>query len=148
MKIDIFFWGWLILALVFFAGEILTAGFFLAAFGVGAALAALAALMGMDIIWQLGVFVIGSILALVLSRRFAESVSPPEQSEKVGIDRVLGKKAIVIEPLNALRGTGIIRVDTEEWRALPEDETQIIPVNSIVEVVAVKGTRLVVRPAG
>jgi len=148
MNTDIYFWGWLILALIFFAGEMVTAGFFLAAFGVGAALAALAALLGMDIIWQLGVFVVGSVAALVLSRRFAESVSPPEQPAKVGIDRVLGKKAVVIEPLNAIRGTGIVRVDAEEWRALPEDETQIIPVNSIVEVVAVKGTRLVVRPAG
>jgi len=43
MNTDIYFWGWLILALVFLAGEIVTAGFFLAAFGVGAALAAVAA---------------------------------------------------------------------------------------------------------
>ena len=146
MQTDLYFWGWLILALIFFGGEILTAGFFLAAFGVGAALAALAALFGLDIIGQLAIFVGGSAVALFLSRRFAESVSPPEQPAKVGVDRVLGKKAVVIEPLNALRGTGIVRVDAEEWRALPEDPTQVIPVNSVVEVISVKGTRLVVRP--
>ncbi len=146
MQTDIYFWGWLILALVFFAGEILTAGFFLVAFGVGAALAALAALLGLAILWQLAIFVIGSAIALFLSRRFAESVSPPEQPAKVGVDRVLGKKAVVIEPLDAVRGTGIVRVDAEEWRALPKDASQVIPANSIVEVVAVEGTRLVVRP--
>ena len=146
MNTDIYFWGWLILALVFLAGEIVTAGFFLAAFGVGAALAAVAAMLGMNIVWQLAIFVFISSVALILSRRFAESVSPSEQPVKVGIDRVLGKKAVVIEPLDAMHGTGIVRVNAEEWRALPEDGSQVIPVNSIVEVVAVKGTRLVVRP--
>ncbi len=147
MNTDIYFWGWLILALIFFVGEILTAGFFLAAFGVGAALAAVVAAFGIDILWQMAVFVLVSAIALLLSRRFAESVTPAEQPVKVGIDRVLGKKAVVIEPINAIQGTGIVRVDAEEWRALPEDSSETIPENSIVEVVSVKGTRLVVRPA-
>ncbi len=147
MNTDIYFWGWLILALIFFVGEILTAGFFLAAFGVGAALAAVVAAFGIDILWQMAIFVLVSAIALLLSRRFAESVTPAEQPIKVGIDRVLGKKAVVIEPINAIQGTGIVRVDAEEWRALPEDSSETIPENSIVEVVSVKGTRLVVRPA-
>ncbi len=147
MNTDIYFWGWLILALIFLAGEIFTAGFFLAAFGVGAALAAVVAAFGMDVIWQMVIFILASSIALLLSRRFAESVTSKEQSIKVGIDRVLGKKAVVIEPINAIQGTGIVRVDAEEWRALPEDAEETIPVNSIVDVVSVKGTRLIVRPS-
>ncbi len=147
MNTDIYFWGWLILALIFLAGEIFTAGFFLAAFGVGAALAAVVAAFGMDVIWQMVIFILASSIALLLSRRFAESVTSKEQSIKVGIDRVLGKKAVVIEPINAIQGTGIVRVDAEEWRALPEDAAETIPVNSIVDVVSVKGTRLIVRPS-
>ena len=147
METDIYFWGWLILALIFFGGELLTAGFFLVAFGVGAALAAAAAFFGVDIIWQLVIFVGVSAVAVFSLRHFAESVSPPQQHAKVGIDRVLGKRAIVIETINAINGTGIVRVDAEEWRALPEDATQIIPERSAVEVLSVKGTRLIVRPA-
>ncbi len=147
MVIDIFFWGWLILALIFFIGELLTAGFFLVAFGIGAAAAAVASLFGLDIIWQLALFTGVSAVAVFSLRRFADTVSPKKQPAKIGIDRVLGKKAVVIEPINAINGTGIVRVDAEEWRALPEDATQIIPEKSIVEVLAVKGTRLVVRPA-
>jgi membrane protein implicated in regulation of membrane protease activity len=142
----IFFWGWLILALVFFVGELLTAGFFLVAFGIGAALAAVAAFAGLDILWQLGIFVVVSAIAVFSLRRFADSVSPTRQRAQVGIDRVLGKKAVVIESINALNGTGIVRVDAEEWRALPEDRTQIIPEKSTVEVLEVDGTRLIVRP--
>ena len=146
MHSAIFFWGWLILALIFFVGELLTAGFFLVAFGIGAALAAVAALSGLDIVWQLGIFVVVSAIAVFSLRRFADSVSPSRQNAQVGIDRVLGKKAVVIESVNALNGTGIVRVDAEEWRALPEDGMQIIPEKSIVEVLEVNGTRLVVRP--
>ena len=146
MDSNIFFWGWLILALIFFGGELLTAGFFLVAFGIGAALAAIAALFGLDVVWQLAIFVGVSAIAVFSLRRFADTVSPKEQKAQVGIDRVLGKKAIVIETVDALNGTGIVRVDAEEWRALPEDESQIIPEKSAVEVLKVKGTRLVVRP--
>jgi membrane protein implicated in regulation of membrane protease activity len=146
MHSAIFFWGWLILALIFFVGELLTAGFFLVAFGIGAALAAVAALSGLDIVWQLGIFVVVSAISVFSLRRFADSVSPSRQNAQVGIDRVLGKKAVVIESVNALNGTGIVRVDAEEWRALPEDGMQIIPEKSIVEVLEVNGTRLVVRP--
>jgi len=146
MNADIFFWGWLILALIFFVGELLTAGFFLVAFGVGAALAAVAAMLGIDIIWQLAIFVGVSAIAVFSLRRFADTVSPKHQPTQVGIDRVLGKKAIVVETIDAINGTGIVRVDAEEWRALPEDESLIIPEKSTVEVLKVKGTRLVVRP--
>jgi membrane protein implicated in regulation of membrane protease activity len=146
MNADIFFWGWLILALIFFAGELLTAGFFLVAFGIGAALAAVAAFFGVDIVWQLAIFVAVSAIAVFSLRRFADTVSPKHQPTKVGIDRVLGKKAVVVEPIDALNGTGIVRVDAEEWRALPEDESTTIPAKTTVEVLSVKGTRLIVRP--
>jgi membrane protein implicated in regulation of membrane protease activity len=146
MNADIYFWGWLILALIFFVGELLTAGFFLVAFGVGAALAALFALLGVDIVWQLAIFVVVSAVVVFSLRRFADSVSPAKQPAQVGVDRVLGKMAVVIETIDALNGTGIVRVNAEEWRALPENETDVIPARSLVEVLAVKGTRLVVRP--
>ncbi len=146
MNIDIYFWGWLILALVFFVGELLTVGFFLVAFGIGAVLAALAAIFGLSIVWQLIIFIVASLLVVLSLRRFADSVSPVNQPAQVGIDRVLGKKAVVIEPIDAINGTGIVRVDAEEWRAIPENEALIIPEKSAVEVLSVKGTRLVVRP--
>jgi len=146
MNTDLFFWGWLILALLFFVGELLTAGFFLVAFGVGAALAALAALLGVDLVWQMAIFVVTSSIAVFSLRRFADKVLPPQQPAQVGIDRVLGKKAIVVETISPLDGTGIVRVDAEEWRALPEDESMVIPAKTTVEVLEVRGTRLVVRP--
>ena len=53
---NILVWVWAGLALIFFIAEIFTAGFFLICFGIGAAVAALLALLGVDAIWQLAAF--------------------------------------------------------------------------------------------
>jgi len=146
MQTDIYFWGWMILALIFFAGELLTAGFFLVAFGIGAAVAGIAALLGLNLVWQLLLFSLLSSLVVFSLRGFADKITPSNSPAKIGIDRVLGKKAVVIETIDSIEGTGLIRVDTEKWRALPEDPQQVIPENTTVKVLAVEGTRLVVRP--
>ncbi|MCO6453603.1 MAG: NfeD family protein [Caldilineales bacterium] len=143
MVLNTFVWGWLILAMILFVAEIFTAGFVLAAFGVGALAGALAALFGLSIPVQLIVFVVVSAAAVLLSRRFADRVSG-EQPQKVGVDRVLGKQAVVLEAIDPLRAHGMVRVDREEWRAQSQDGS-MIPVESVVEVVAVDGTRLIVR---
>ncbi|NOX60693.1 MAG: NfeD family protein [Chloroflexi bacterium] len=143
MTIDAFFWGWLILALFLFLAEIFTAGFVLAAFGVGAMGGALAALVGLALPWQILLFVMVSVIAVIYSRRFAERVSG-EMSVKVGVDRVLGQKAIVLETIDPLEATGRVRIEREEWRAESVDG-QVIPAETVVEVVGVEGTRVLVR---
>lgn len=143
MTLNAYFWGWLILALFLFLAEIFTAGFVLAAFGVGALAGALAAFFGLTLPWQILTFIIVSVIAVIYSRRFAERVTG-ESSIKVGVDRVLGKKAIVLETIDPLEATGRVRIDREEWRAESSDG-QVIPAESIVEVVGVEGTRVLVR---
>lgn len=146
MYTDIFFWGWLILAIIFFVGELMTAGFFLVAFGIGAVIAAITVLFDLGIAWQLIVFIVVSSLVVFSLRHFADRISRPDQPIQVGIDRVKGKTAIVTETIDPINETGIVRVAAEEWRAVPEDSHQIIPARSIVRVLAVNGTRLVVKP--
>ncbi len=136
-------WAWLIIAMIFFLAEMLTAGFVLAAFGVGALAAALFAFLGLDLVWQMLAFVLVSTLAALFSRRFAERVSG-DQPQNVGVDRVLGKQAVVLEAIDPIRASGRVRVDGEMWRAQPSDGA-VIPAGAVVEVIAVEGTRLIVR---
>jgi membrane protein implicated in regulation of membrane protease activity len=136
-------WVWVAMALFFFVAEIFTLGFVLACFGVGAAVAALLAFAGLGAAWQLLAFVVVSALAVLLSRRFADRVSEPN-AERVGVDRVLGKRAVVIEAIEADSASGRVRVEREEWRAEAVDDEEIAA-GSRVEVVAVEGTRLRVR---
>lgn len=142
----ILLWGWIVLALVFFAAEIFTAGFVLLCFGIGALLAAGAAFVGLGLTWQLLAFIVGSIVAVLLSRPFAERVTSTGPQFLAG-DRVLGKRAVVLQAIDPIANTGMVRVDTEEWRAESVNGDSI-PKDSVVEVVGVDGVRLRVRLAG
>ncbi len=137
-------WVWMVLAIFFFVAEIFTTGFFIIIFGVGALLASIAAFLGVGFVGQLLVFVVGSAITLFLTRPLAERISRPEP-QGVAIDRVLGKRAVVLQTIDPMANTGMVRVETEEWRAESVDDS-VIPKGSMVEVVGVEGVRLKVRP--
>ena len=137
-------WVWIGMALFFLLAEVFTAGFVLACFGIGALAAAIPAFLGLGLVWQLLVFIIVSTVAVLFSRRFADRVTG-DQPQGLGIDRVLGKRALVIEDIDPHSPSGRVRVDVEEWRADSESGSAISK-GTIVEVLAVDGTRLRVRP--
>jgi membrane protein implicated in regulation of membrane protease activity len=140
---NVLIWIWAVLALVFFIAEIFTAGFFLVCFGIGAAAAAVLALAGVDVIWQFVAFIGASVAALAFLRPLAKTVST-QVANPGGIDRVVGKQAVVLEEINPLAATGLVRVEREEWRADSLDGNTIAQ-GSMVKVVRVSGTRLLVR---
>ncbi len=136
-------WGWIVLALIFFAAEIFTAGFVLLCFGIGALAAAGAAFFGLGLTWQLITFIVVSIAAVLLSRPLAERLTSKGPQHVAG-DRVLGKHAVVLQAIDPMTNTGMVRVGTEEWRAQSVDGGTL-PKDSVVEVMGVDGVRLQVR---
>jgi membrane protein implicated in regulation of membrane protease activity len=141
---DLVRWVWIGMALFFLLAEVFTAGFVLACFGIGALAAAIPAFLGFGLVWQLLVFIIVSTVAVLFSRRFADRITG-DQPQGLGIDRVLGKHALVIEDIDPHSPSGRVRVDVEEWRA-ESDDGSAIDKGTLVEVLAVDGTRLRVRP--
>lgn len=137
-------WGWAVLALIFMIAELFTAGFFLICFGIGAAAAAVMALLGFDPLWQGLVFLVVSGGALLLIRPLARSLNESSPNA-VGSDRVLNKEAIVLAEINPAIGAGMVRVDAEEWRAVSADGRAITK-GTIVKIQRIEGTRLVVVP--
>lgn len=138
-------WAWIVVALIFFSAEVFTAGFFLACFGAGAILAAISAFWGAPPLVQFGVFLVGSTAALGVLRPLANRVSNPN-THMVGIDRVLGQQAIVLETIDPANGRGVVRVGHEHWSADAADGAPIA-IGAVVVVVGVKGTHLQVRLA-
>ena len=139
---NLFVWIWAALALIFFIAEIFTAGFFLVCFGIGAVAAAILAVLNFHVIWQLVAFIVVSLVALAFLRpmamRMATHVANPG-----GIDRVIGKQAVVLEEINPLAATGRVRIEREEWRA--DSYGPVIPKDAVVVVLEVAGTRVMVR---
>lgn len=136
-------WIWIIIAAVFIVGEIYTMGFFLLWFGVGALVAAVFALAGLSIGWQLAAFVVVSGVLFAVSRRFAERFSK-KQPPGIGADRFIGLEGVVLEEIDNMKDTGRVRLKKEEWRA-ESDSGEVIPEGARVEVTRMDGTHLVVR---
>lgn len=135
---------WLAFALLLFAAEIVTTGFFLFPFGIGAAAAAAAALVGGSLLWQWAVFLVVSAVFLVFSRRLARTFDRGP-GQRAGPDRLIGMQGVVLEEIDPVRNVGAVRVDNESWRAEPSGATTI-PAGAHVTVLAIRGARVVVEP--
>jgi membrane protein implicated in regulation of membrane protease activity len=143
-------WVWLGAAVVLAFLELVTPFlFFMISFAAGAALAAVAAALDTSVAFQLVVFIIGSAAALLvlvpIGRRLAVAESDDVHE---GAVRQVGRVAVVLEEIPAGRhDTGLVRLERQEWRA-ETDADATIAAGTEVDVIAVRGTRLVVAPVG
>lgn len=138
-------WLWMGLAALLLIGEILTVGFFLIFFSIGAAAAGILAMLDISRTAQLIVFIITSGILFVFGRRFAERVTV-KQPPGVGADRFVGMTGTVLEEIDNAVNTGKIRISQEIWRAGSADGGKI-PVDSLVKVKRIEGTRAFVSIA-
>ena len=142
MENEIWRWLWTGLAIVMGIGEIFTAGFFLLPFAIGAGAAAVLAWLGVSVIAQWLVFFGVSLVAMVYLRRFIrrqDEITP----QAVGANRWANSRGIVLEAIDPITSSGMVRIGGEEWRAVSD---QAIPAGSKVLVLEVTGSRLVVTP--
>lgn len=135
---------WLGLAAACAILEILTEGFFVAWFAVGAAAAAVVALLGGNVAVQWAVFLVVSFVLVLYSRRFAERFTKA-QPPGVGADRYIGQTGVVLEDVDNLANTGQVRIGKEEWRA-DSGTGEVIPTGIRVKVTGLDGTHLVIEP--
>ncbi|MCF6154775.1 MAG: NfeD family protein [Candidatus Brocadia sp.] len=136
-------WIWMSIAAAFIIGEIFTPGFFLLWFGIGAAVAGILAILGFGMGWQWGAFLLIASVLFAISRRFAERFTK-KQPLGIGANRYIGEKGVVLEEIDTIKNTGLVRIRNENWRA-DSDTGEIIPVGKKVEVIKVVGTHLVVK---
>jgi len=142
-------WVWLALAGALALGELgLPGTFFLLSFAIGAAAAAVVAFADGSLGFQWGLFVIGSGVALALLFPLGRRLARQEGDEaQEGATRWVGRLGIVLEAIPGdPHGTGRVRVERDEWRA-ETDASESIPAGTQVEVISVRGTRLVVAAA-
>ena len=147
MTVDNLQWLWVVAAVFLAIGELLTAGFFLLPFAVGAVVAAILAFLGVGLIWQLLAFVVVSIGFLALLQHYVRRADEDTAPAEAGANRYQGREAIVIEAIDPKSGSGMVRMGTEEWRA-KADPPRAIDELTAVRVTGVSGTFLVVQPIG
>ncbi len=139
---EVWRWVWTIFAIVMGIAEMFTAGFFLLPFAVGAAASAVLAWLDVNQITQWLVFFGVSAFAFAYLRRYIGR-QDEEAQPAIGANRWIGTEGVVLQAIDPVTGSGMVRVLNEEWRATA---AQRIETGTRVLVVDVSGTRLVVEP--
>lgn len=133
---------WLIIAGLFFVAEIITVGFLVFWFGIGALIAMIASLFTSNIIIQTAVFILSSSILLLATKPFVKKFVDVKPT-KTNAFSIIGKKALVIKEINS-HSVGQIKINGEVWSAESEND-EIIPKDSEVEILQIKGVKVIVK---
>ena len=143
---DTWRWIWLLTTALLGVAEAVTPiAFGFLPMAVAAALACILAFAGVSLWIEWLVFAGGAAAAYALLLPVGKRIARGHGSAaSVGAERWVGRQAQVLEEIPA-RGTGIVRLDRERWRAESGTDT-VIPEGSIVLITRLDGTRLEVLP--
>lgn len=127
---------WVIVALFFFVLEIFTNGFAVACFSIGAVAAAVASGLGLSLLWQLLIFAVLSIVALVTVRPLVMKLFyKKDEVCKTNGDALIGREGRVSEEIDPVSGKGRVAIDGDDWKAVSCDGS-VIAKGTMVEVIS------------
>ena len=151
IDLNVWPWIWLTLAVIFAILELtLIAGtFILAPFAIAALFSAILGFYEVAVEIQWGVFVFGGAALFYVFYRWARRfVSDRDLPPGVGADRLVGMMGTATSDIPDQRAqiTGTVRVEGEIWRGVTDGDDSVAE-GTLVQVVEVRGTRVVVRAA-
>ncbi len=135
---------WLILAGFFFILEIATEGFLVCWFGVGALCAmGISFLFPESYLLQVAIMAVISIILVLSTRKLFKKFSAKDNLQ-TNVYTILGKKALVSQTIDNLKGQGQIKIDGDVWSARNETD-DIISEGEAVEIVRIDGVKAIVK---
>jgi membrane protein implicated in regulation of membrane protease activity len=137
---------WLIAGVFASVGEILTAGFFLAPFAVGAFAAMLASLVGGGDVVQILTFAVVTMASFGVVRPIARRHMHVPPQIRTGTAALVGQPAMVLERISNDENVGSVRLDGEVWTARAYDDDLVIAQGTKVQVVEIRGATALVAP--
>jgi membrane protein implicated in regulation of membrane protease activity len=134
---------WAIAAVLLSVGEIVTPGmFFLGPVALAAVAAAVVALFGAGVAFQLLAFIIGSVATVAFLRPIARRHLHMPAALRTGTAALEGTKAVVLQRVDV--NGGRVRIGGEEWSARAYMEDQVLEPGTRVEVVKIEGATALV----
>lgn len=133
---------WLIISGVFFVLEMMTVGFLVFWFGIGALITAIVSIFTDNIIIQTSVFVISSTLLLFLTKPLVKKLSRTDKVQTNAYS-VIGKTGIVTREINSKKGIGQVKVGSEIWTA--KSNSPILEGTEVI-VKEIDGVKAIVEP--
>jgi len=134
-------WIWLAAAVVFLIIELATPTLIFLCFVIASvASGAYAYFSPESYYWQIGIFVVVSMILLPLTRRFARRISK-ESPQLSNVDAIINRVALVTKRIDPDLG-GQVRIEGEVWSAIAGEA---IEENSKVKVVSISGNKVSVE---
>lgn len=134
---------WLIIAGLFFVGEIFTLGFLIFWFGIGALFAMIVSFFTTNIIIQTTVFLITSTIFILATKPLVKKFVDVKKTN-TNVFSIIGKKALVIKDIDPIHSSGQIKLNGEVWSAETEND-EIIKEGSEVEVLKINSVKAIVK---
>ena len=136
---------WLIFSGICFLAEIATEGFLICWLGVGGLCA-----MGLSFLWPanyLAQIIIMTVVStiLILSTKKLTSKMTKKDDVPTNVYSILGKKAVVSQAIDNVKGQGQIKIDGDIWSARNEDDDDVISEGDTVEIIRIDGVQAIVR---
>ena len=133
---------WLIVAIIFGVGELMTTSLTLIWFSIGALIVMLISIFIESILWQVVVFAVISITLLVIATKYLVD-RYIEVKYNTNLQGIISQKAIVVEDIEPYE-SGVVKLNGEEWTAVSKDELKIEK-GKVVEIIEIEGVKLIVR---
>lgn len=133
---------WIVLLVLFLILEGVTVQLVSAWFALGALCALLANLCGVGVVWQIVLFLVVSAICLIATRPLVKKMTATK-IQKTNADRCIGAEAVVLEEINNLKSTGLVKAMGNTWTARAEDGS-VIPKDAVVIVRKMDGVKLIV----
>jgi membrane protein implicated in regulation of membrane protease activity len=135
---------WIALIIILAVLEALTMGLTTIWFAGAALIALLAAMFGLSVPVQIGVFLVSAAVLIYFTKPLAKNFLHIG-SEKTNVEAVIGQSGPVMIAIERY-ATGQVKINGQIWSALSEDG-EPIEVGVKVQVVAVEGVKLIVKKA-
>ena len=136
---------WLIVAGFFLILEIITTGFLVFWFSIGALIAMCTSFFVESIIAQTAIFLISSTILLFSTKKFVQKLTKKDANVKTNVYSIENKIGKVIVDINLVEGEGQVKVNGETWSAKSYNDT-VIPVGTKVSIEKVDGVKVIVKP--
>lgn len=112
---------WAVVSIVCLILELSSGDFFIICFSIGAVFAIIAAVIGLNIYWQLFIFAIFSLLSIFFVRPVAlRWLHKNEPNRASNADALIGRTGKVIEAINVTE-PGYVQIDGDLWKAVSDD---------------------------
>ena len=141
------FWFWVIVAVVFAIAEVMTVAFFAAFIAVGALGAAIASLLGFNLLVQAIVLGVIGVAGIFVARPYLVArMHVGRPALRSGAESMVGHRTVLIEAIPGNGQPGHVKIAGELWPALTDDGSAL-PATTPVVVTALRSTVLIVRAA-